>query len=70
MKSKDILNIIALSNIYKCRPSSLLDDDIDEYTSYCFDEACAFIIAKMENDEEPQFTKKYKSFKDIYSKYN
>lgn len=42
----------------------------DEYTSYCFDEACAYIIVKMENDEEPQFTKAYKSFADLYSKYN
>ena len=41
----------------------------DEYTSYCFDEACAYIIAKMENGDEPQFTKKYKSFTDMYKKY-
>ena len=56
--------MLGLSNIYKVRPSTLFDIT-DTYTAYCFDEACAFIIGKMEKGEEPQFTKKYKSFKDI-----
>lgn len=25
----------------------------DEYTAFCFDEACAFIVAKMQKGEEP-----------------
>lgn len=41
----------------------------DEYTAYCFDAACAFIVAKIEDGEEPQFTRHYNSFKDIYAKY-
>lgn len=54
--------------MYKSKPSSFLDIQCP-YTAYCFDEACAYIIKEMEQGEEPQFTVKYKSFKDIYSKY-
>ena len=25
----------------------------DEYTAFCFDEACAFIVSKLQNKEEP-----------------
>lgn len=25
----------------------------DDYTAFCFDEACAFILAKMNDGEEP-----------------
>ena len=60
--------MLGLANVYKVRPSTLLDIT-DPYTAYCFDEACAFITGKLENGEEPQFTKKYKSFSDIYSQY-
>lgn len=60
--------MLGLSNVYNCRPSTLLDI-ADPYTAYCFDEACAFINGKMAQDEQPQFIKKYKSFKELYSKY-
>lgn len=45
--------------MYCCRPSEILSID-DEYTAYCFDEACMLIRAKLENREKPQ----YKVFKD------
>ncbi len=54
--------------MYKVRPSTLLDI-MDSYTAYCFDEACAFIIGKLEKGEEPQFKTKYKSFRDMYAQY-
>lgn len=54
--------------MYKVRPSTLLDIT-DPYTAYCFDEACAYITGRLEDGEEPQFKKKYKSFKDIYAQY-
>ena len=54
--------------MYKVRPSTLLDIT-DPYTAYCLDEACAYITGQIEKDEEPQFKKKYKSFKDIYAQY-
>lgn len=41
----------------------------DTYTAYCFDEACAYIIRKLEEGEEPQFKVEYKSFADMYRHY-
>lgn len=60
--------MLGLANVYKVRPSTLLDLT-DPYTSYCFDEACAFIIQKMENKEEPVFRQKFSSFKEMYTHY-
>lgn len=63
------MNVLGLANVYKVRPSTLLDIT-DSYTAYCFDEACAYIVGKLENNEQPQFRQKYKSFKDLYAQYN
>ena len=52
--------------IYKTKPSELLGID-DEYTAFCFDEACAYIVAQMRDGKEPRFRKKYKSMSDMYS---
>ena len=41
----------------------------DEYTAYCLDSACAYIINRIEQGDEPQFRKHYNSFKDMYAKY-
>ena len=60
--------MLSLANTYRCRPSTLFGID-DEYTAYCFDEACAYIIKKIENGEEPTFKRKFKSFKDMYRHY-
>jgi hypothetical protein len=46
--------VLGLANIYNVRPSTLLYIE-DEYTAFCFDEACGFIYAKMQNKEEPNF---------------
>ena len=48
-----------MSRLYHSRPSKILGID-DEYTAYCLDEACALIISKIDNDEEPKFNKKEK----------
>lgn len=37
------------------------------YSAFCFDEACAFILTKIEEGEEPIFKKKHKSFSDYYA---
>lgn len=62
------MNVLGLSNVYKVRPSTLLDIT-DPYTAYCFDEACAYMVGEMEQGNEPQFRKSYKSFKDMYAQY-
>lgn len=55
------------------RPSELLDIQ-DAYTAFCFDEACAFIISKIKDGEEPiiKVGDKEKTISkpsDIYKKY-
>lgn len=60
--------MLGLANIYKVRPSTLLDIT-DPYTAYCFDEACAYIIGKLEEGEEPTFRTEFKSFKEMYKHY-
>lgn len=44
--SREILDVLAMSNSYKVRPSELLGIDCI-YTSYCFDKACLYIKSKM-----------------------
>lgn len=62
------MGVLGLANTYKCRPSTLIDI-YDPYTAFCFDEACAYIIQKIEKGEEPSFKLKFKSFKDLYKHY-
>lgn len=57
-----------MSKIYGERPSKLLDI-ADSYTAFCLDEACAYIINKLENDEEPKFVVNYSKPSDLYEKY-
>lgn len=47
-----------MSTLYNVRPSSLLGIVDDDYTAYCFDEACAYISSKIKKDEKPVFKKK------------
>lgn len=54
---------------YNVRPSEIMAID-DSYTAYCFDEACAFIAAKMDNKEQPHFITHYNSFSSLYKQYS
>ena len=56
VKSKRILNIIAMSEQYKTRPSELLGL-CDSYTAFCFDEACYFIRTKLQDLKKEQIDK-------------
>lgn len=60
--------LLAMSQRYRRPPSELLHID-DEYTAYCLDEACAYIMTKMDNGEEPVFKQKYSSFSELYKNY-
>lgn len=51
-----------MSRIYNCQPSHILSIK-DEYTAYCFDEACALIISKIDDGEEPKFNDECKKEK-------
>lgn len=57
-----------MSKIYTERPSNLLGVT-DPYTAFCLDEACAFIIRKLDNKEEPKFIVQYSKPSDLYAKY-
>ena len=65
-----------MSKLYHKRPSEIIFLD-DEYTSYCFDEACAYITSRIKDGEKPVFKKKdesniekphYSSLREMYSK--
>lgn len=57
-----------MSRMYRTRPSSLLGLE-DSYTAFCFDEACAYIMRRVDEGEELYFVKKYKKFSDLYAQY-
>ena len=61
--------MLGLAKRYQCRPSTFFGI-ADPYTSYCFDEACAYITAQIEEGNEPNFKKKFSSFKEMYAYYN
>lgn len=49
------MRVLGVSRYYRERPSRLMAIQ-DEYTAYCFDEACAVIQYKREVDKvEPRF---------------
>lgn len=43
-----------MSKLYHKRPSEIIFLE-DSYTSYCFDEACAYIISRIKDGEKPVF---------------
>lgn len=59
------------------KPSDIMGIE-DAYTAFCFDEACAVIIKRIQDGEEPIFAKgkrvdgynkEYSKPSDLYSKY-
>lgn len=54
--------------MYKKLPSELLCIE-DEYTAYCFDEACAVIISKVNEGLKPNFCQNRKGEKEVRKHY-
>lgn len=48
--------MIQLSKLYQIRPSKIAGIE-DTYIAYCFDEACAYIQIRIDNEEKPAFNK-------------
>lgn len=73
VNSRGILNFLAVCNKYKCALPSQLMGLQDEYTAYCFNEACAQIMYRLEKGEEPTFRTKdtthYTRPSELYKKY-
>lgn len=76
MSSGEVLRLLGTMRVLKttCRPSEFLEIE-DSYTAFCFDEACALIIQKLESGETPIIKhensgKVYNRPSDIYAKFN
>lgn len=66
-----------MSRLYNCLPSEIICID-DEYTAYCFNEACALILIRLQKGEKPRFQKErfkgrkdthFTNFSDMYKYY-
>lgn len=55
VKTPEILSVIAISNCYNVRPSSILQID-NPYEAYCFDEACICITEYIKAGKTPVFS--------------
>lgn len=55
LQSREILDVLELSKLYKVRPSELVDIVDDPYGAYCFDEACALFISYLNDKKTPRF---------------
>lgn len=54
MKSHRIQSVLLMSKRYGRPPSQLLGIE-DEYTAFCFDEACCSFMTRLEEGENPQY---------------
>ena len=64
-----------MSKLYSCRPSEIMGIE-DDYTAFCFDEACAYICSMLLSGEKPNYNKNtmkkdthYKSFTSFYADF-
>lgn len=62
--------------MYHCLPSAVLNIE-DEYTAFCFNEACCYIAMRLQAGDKPHYVepeaeqkqKEFKNFKDFYKQY-
>ena len=69
VESKEILRVLQLSKVYNKLPSEVMRIK-DEYTAFCFDEACEEILYRLSKDEQPVFRSQYTSFSDFYKQFD
>lgn len=76
MQDRRIESVLQIAKKFNRLPSEILHID-DEYTAFCFDEACCQILIHLENGEKPTYIerkkeepKEYKGFTDFYKEYN
>lgn len=48
------MDVLAMSKQYNTRPSAIVFID-DEYTAYCFDKACMYMISQIIDKKQPHF---------------
>lgn len=64
-----------MSKLYNCLPSDIMGID-DNYTAFCFNEACAEIMLRLQNEEKPIYREQreeeqegYSNFTEFYKKF-
>ena len=63
-----------MSKLYNCLPSYIIGIE-DNYTAFCFNEACAEIILRLQNEEKPIYREQeeeqeeYSNFTDFYKNF-
>lgn len=78
VQSRKIESVLVMSKQYRCLPSEILGIK-DDYTAFCFNEACSYIIIMLQEGHKPHYTevrnkwkeeqKTYSNFKDFYKQY-
>ena len=64
VNSKQVLRIISQANRFHRLPSEIARIT-DEYTAFCFDEACDYIISQLEQEKKPKWREDKKSKKEL-----
>ena len=54
MKTRNVENVIAIAKEFGCLPSEVMSIK-DEYTAYCFNEACINVLMRIKNKETPHW---------------
>lgn len=65
-----------MSKLYNCLPSDIMGIE-DNYTAFCFNEACAEIMLRLQNEEKPIYREQreeeqqeeYSNFTEFYKKF-
>jgi hypothetical protein len=74
VKTRSVENVIAIAKEFGCLPSEVMSIK-DEYTAYCFNEACINVLMRIKNKETPHWItldngkekeKSYTNFSDFY----
>lgn len=80
VSSGEVLRIISIQQVLKSGvlPSEIMGID-DEYTAFCFNEACSYIVSRLQDGDEPIFkeissseisNKVYSKPSDFYKKFD
>lgn len=48
------MSIITMSQLYKEKPSSIIGLNNGTYEAFCFDEACMYIMNKIQEEDNPK----------------
>lgn len=64
VKSRNLNRILNLAENQNRQPSEIMQIH-DEYTAFCFDEACSYIVGKIKKGEQPRYEMKKNKVKSM-----